>query len=74
MVSFFNLTTMVFGRQVGNQLPGYIWTGYSLASWLQYGIFNSYDLTKYGFEPSCVILCILSLISLFIVLRVQLQG
>jgi len=44
MVCFLNFATLVFGEFVGEQLPGYVWTGYSLANLFQYLMVNSYDV------------------------------
>lgn len=74
MLCFLNFATIVFGQEVGQQLPGYIWTAYSLASLLQYAVFNSYDLHKSGYLPSCMVLCALNLVSLALVIRCRLQG
>ena len=59
---------------MGQQLPGYIWTGYSLANLLQYALFNSYDLANLGYLPSCLFLSMLSVISLLIVVSTKMQG
>lgn len=74
MVCFLNFVGLVFGEYVGEQLPGYIWTGYSLANLLQYFTFNSYDLSRLGFLPSCLVLSGLNVVSLVVIFRTKLQG
>jgi hypothetical protein len=74
MVIFFNFTILVFGEFVGEQLPGYVWTCYSLANLLQYILANSYDVAHVGYLPLLLALAAFNLVSLVVVLRTRLQG
>jgi hypothetical protein len=74
MVCNLNFATLVFGEFVGEQLPGYVWTGYSLANLFQYFMVNAYDVVGEGYTPVLLILAFLNLVSLFMVLRTKLQG
>lgn len=74
MVVFFNFTVLVFGEIVGEQLPGYVWTCYSLANLLQYILANIYSTADVGYLPVLLALAVFNVISLVIVLRTRLQG
>lgn len=74
MVIFFNFTILVFGEFVGEQMPGYVWTCYSLANLLQYIIVNLYNVAEVGYLPVLLILACFNLLSLTVVLRTKLQG
>lgn len=74
MVIFFNFTILVFGEYVGEQLPGYVWTCYSLANLTQYILANIYDAAHIGYLPVLLALTAFNLLSLVIVLRTKLQG
>jgi hypothetical protein len=74
MVAFFNFTILVFGEYVGEQLPGYVWTCYSLANLLQYIIATAYDAADVGYLPILLALSAFNVLSLVIVLRTRLQG
>jgi hypothetical protein len=74
MVIFFNFTILVFGEYVGEQMPGYVWTCYSLANLLQYIIVNTYNVSETGYLPVLLVLAFFNVVSLVIVLRTRLQG
>lgn len=74
MVAFFNLTILVFGEYVGEQLPGYVWTCYSIANLLQYILVNTYNVSEMGYLPVLLALAAFNVLSLVIVLRTRLQG
>lgn len=74
MVVFFNFTVLVFGEYVGEQLPGYVWTCYSLSSLLQYILATAYNASEVGYLPVLLVLAAFNVISLVILLRTKLQG
>jgi len=44
MVIFINSAMLIFGQEVGEQMPGYIWAGSALSCFLQYVFLNLYDV------------------------------
>lgn len=74
MVVFFNFAVLVFGEYVGEQLPGYVWTCYSLSNLLQYILATAYNASEVGYLPVLLVLAAFNVISLVIVLRTRLQG
>lgn len=74
MVCFLNFTTLVFGEHVGEQLPGYLWTAYSMANLMQYVIVNCYDVATLGYLPVLLILAAANGLALVVVVRSRFQG
>ena len=59
---------------MGEQLPGYVWTCYSVANLLQYIITNTYNVAEVGYLPTFILLASFNAVSLIVVVRTKLQG
>ena len=74
MVIFINFAILVFGPEIGEQMPGYIWTCYSTASIIQYIAVNLYDVASQGYQPILYCFAAFNVASMVIVVTTTFQG
>jgi hypothetical protein len=73
MVIFLDFTNLVFGRYVGERLPGYLWTSYAFANLTQFTLVVIIDVSA-GYDIVLYILASFNMIGLIIVIFNKLQG